>query len=204
MNVFIFDRFPMTPYRLVFAFLALLTLLLGGCSRQDAPNAASPAKRDLSIETIAAQAKGFAAGALMSTNTVYVFFDPQCPHCGHLWEASIPLHKKTRFVWIPVAIINATSASQGAALLTAGNPVDLMTTHEASLLEGKGGISASSSVATDVEQAIKANTQLLNSFGAESVPFIVAKNQKSGQTVSKEGALTTAALAEFLGLDTAP
>jgi thiol:disulfide interchange protein DsbG len=194
----------MTPYRLVFALLALLALLLGGCSRQDAPKAASPVKGDISIETVAAQAQGFAAGALMSTHTAYVFFDPQCPHCGHLWEASIPLHKKTRFVWIPVALINPTSASQGAALLASTNPVDLMTTHEASLLAGKGGISASSSVATSVEQAIKANTQLLTSLGADSVPFIVAKNQKSGQTVSKAGALTTAALAEFLGLDTAP
>lgn len=201
MNLFIFDRFPMTPYRLVFALLALLTLLLGGCSRQDVPTAANPVKREISIETVAAQAKGFAAGSLMSTNTVYVFFDPQCPHCGHLWEAALPLHKKTRFVWIPVALINATSASQGAALLSATSPVDLMSTHEASLLAGKGGISASSSVATDVEQAIKANTQLLNSFGAESVPFIVAKNQQSGLTISREGALTTAALVELLGLD---
>jgi len=191
----------MTPYRLVFALLALLTLLLGGCSRQDVPTAANPVKREISIETVAAQAKGFAAGSLMSTNTVYVFFDPQCPHCGHLWEAALPLHKKTRFVWIPVALINATSASQGAALLSATSPVDLMSTHEASLLAGKGGISASSSVATDVEQAIKANTQLLNSFGAESVPFIVAKNQQSGLTISREGALTTAALVELLGLD---
>ncbi len=191
----------MTPSRLLFVFFALLPLWLSGCSREDAASAASPTKREVSIDVIAAQAKGFTAGTLMSTSTVYVFFDPQCPHCGHLWEASLPLRKKTRFVWIPVAIINATSATQGAALLTAGNPVDLMTTHEASLLAGKGGISASSSVATDVEQTIKANTKLLNSFGAESVPFIVAKNQKSGLTISREGALTTAALVDWLGLD---
>jgi len=52
-----------------------------------------------------------------------------------------------------------------------------------------------------VAQAIKNNTQMLNSFGAESVPFVVAKNLKTGQTVSQEGALSTAALAEFLGVD---
>ena len=51
------------------------------------------------------------------------------------------------------------------------------------------------------EQAIKGNTQLLNSFGAEAVPFIVARNLKTGQTVSRDGAMATAALAEFLGLD---
>jgi thiol:disulfide interchange protein DsbG len=91
--------------------------------------------------------------------------------------------------------------AQGAALLTAANPGALMTEHEASLLAGKGGISASSSVAPDVEQSIKANTQMLNSFGAESVPFIVAKNLKTGQTVSRDGAMDTGALAEFLGVD---
>jgi thiol:disulfide interchange protein DsbG len=174
---------------------------MAACSKQDAPTAAAPAKREVSVEAVAAQAKGFAVGALMSSNTVYVFFDSQCPHCGHLWEASAPLHKKVKFVWIPVGWINATSMAQGAALLTAANPGALMTEHEASLLAGKGGISASSSVAPDVEQSIKANTQMLNSFGAESVPFIVAKNLKTGQTVSRDGAMDTGALAEFLGVD---
>jgi thiol:disulfide interchange protein DsbG len=98
-------------------------------------------------------------------------------------------------------MINATSAAQGAALLTAANPAELMSQHEASLLAGQGGISASSSVAPEIAKAIKNNTQLLNSFGAESVPFVVAKNQKTGQTVSREGAMSAAALSEFLGLE---
>jgi thiol:disulfide interchange protein DsbG len=76
-----------------------------------------------------------------------------------------------------------------------------MTEHETLLLAGKGGISASSSVAADVESSIKKNTQLLNSFGAEGVPFIVARNLKTGQTVSRDGSMTTAALAEFLGVE---
>ena len=183
------------------AFALFMALGLGGCSPQEASNAASSAKREVSLQTVSEQAKGFTVGALMSTNTVYVFFDSQCPHCGHLWEASAPLHKKVKFVWIPVGMINATSTAQGAALLTAANPGALMSEHEASLLAGKGGISASSSVTPEVAQAIKNNTQLLNSFGAESVPFVVARNLKTGQTMSREGALGTAALAEFLGVE---
>lgn len=183
------------------AFALFMALALGGCSPQEASNAASSAKREVSLQTVSEQAKGFTVGALMSTNTVYVFFDSQCPHCGHLWEASAPLHKKVKFVWIPVGMINATSTAQGAALLTAANPGALMSEHEASLLAGKGGISASSSVTPEVAQAIKNNTQLLNSFGAESVPFVVARNLKTGQTASREGALSTAGLAEFLGVE---
>lgn len=180
-----------------------MALALGACSPQDATKATSPAQvqRALSLEAVAAEAKGFAAGALMSTNTVYVFFDAQCPHCGHLWNAAVPLHRKIKFVWVPVGLINATSTAQGAALLTATDPVALMTAHEASLLAGTGGISASSSLPSEIEQAIKGNTRLLNSLGAEAVPFMVARNGKTGQTVSKEGALSTAALADFLGLE---
>ena len=191
--------------RLLLSFLACAALLLGACSQQDTPSASStPSKQEISVDAVAAQAKGFTVGAFMSAHTVYVFFDPQCPHCGHLWQASLPLHKKIKFVWVPVAWMNASSLPQGAALLTAANPLDLMTEHEASLLSGKGGISAPASVTSDLEKSIKANTTLLNSFGAESVPFVVVKNARSGQTVSRTGALSTAALAELIGLDAAP
>jgi len=188
-------------HRLLSPFLLTLGLLLSACSPQDAGNSSAPAKREISVATVAAQAKGFAVGSLMSTNTVYVFFDTQCPHCGHLWEASRGLQGKVKFVWIPVGMINAISSAQAAALLTAVDPGTLMGEHEASLLAGKGGISGSSSVPPDIEKAIKSNTQLLNSFGAEAVPFVVAKNLKTGQTVSRDGAMSTPALAEFLGLD---
>ncbi|NTV88622.1 MAG: thioredoxin fold domain-containing protein [Burkholderiaceae bacterium] len=182
----------------------MLMLALSACSPQESPKAgpaAAPAKQAASVEVAAAQGKGFTVGALMSANTAYVFFDPQCPHCGHLWNASLPLQKKVKFVWIPVGWINASSTTQGAALLTAANPAELMTEHETSLLAGKGGISASSSIAPDIEKAIKGNTQLLNSFGAESVPFIVARNVKTGQTVTRDGSMSTTALAELLGVD---
>jgi thiol:disulfide interchange protein DsbG len=188
-------------HRLLSPFLLTLGMLLSACSPQDAGNSATPARREISVATVAAQAKGFAVGSLMSANTVYVFFDTQCPHCGHLWEASRGLQGKVKFVWIPVGMINAISSAQAAALLTAVDPGALMGEHEASLLAGKGGISGSSSVPPDIEKAIKSNTQLLNSFGAEAVPFVVAKNLKTGQTVSRDGAMSTPVLAEFLGLD---
>ena len=185
----------------MFPFLMLLCLALSACSPQEAGGSAAPDKREVSVATVAAQAKGFAVGSMMNANTVYVFFDTQCPHCGHLWEASQALHGKVKFVWIPVGMINAISSAQAAALLTAVNPGALMSEHEASLLAGKGGISGSSSVPADIEKAIKSNTQLLNSFGAEAVPFVVAKNLKTGQTVSRDGAMSTPVLAEFQGLD---
>ena len=190
--------------RLLIASLALGALLLGACSQQEKPGTPPSSKQELSVQTVVAQAKGFTVGSVMSAHTVYVFFDPQCPHCGHLWQASMPLHNKVKFVWIPVAWINASSLPQGAALLTAANPTELMTAHEASLLVGKGGISAPASVASDLEQSIKANNKLLNSFGAESVPFIVTQDASTGKTVGRDGALGTPQLAALAGVDAAP
>ena len=176
---------------------------LAACSPQDTATkpVAGSVKPAESYDVLAKEGRGFSVGTLMSANTVYVMFDPQCPHCGHLWEQSLPLHKKVKFVWMPVAFISAKSAPQGAALLTAANPVEAMTTHEASILAGSGGTSASSSVPDDVAAAIKKNTDLFNSMGVESVPYIVAKNASTGQVVTNAGALETAALAQFLGLN---
>lgn len=187
------------------ASLALIT----GCSEEPttgAPGATvssadtSPIAAAQALDVLAAQGKGFTAGALMGANAVYVLFDPQCPHCSHLWEASLPLHSKVKFVWLPVALLNAKSTPQGAAIMTSTNPVETMTAHEKSLLAGQGGVSASSSIAPEVEAAIKANTALLDRLGATSVPFVVAKNLRSGEVVTNAGSLSTEALANLLGL----
>lgn len=187
--------------KLALSLFAALTLVLGGCSQQSSTDTATAAKPAQPYEAVAAQGKGFTVGAIMSANTVYVLFDPQCPHCGHLWEASVPLLKKVKFVWIPVAIMGGKSTPQGAALLAAANPAELMTEHEKSVLAGTGGIAASANIPAALEQAIKTNTQLFNSLGVDSVPYILARNARTGQVVTNNGALNTPALAEFVGVD---
>lgn len=195
----------MKSITLKLVLLAGMVLGVGACSKGDAPPAAAPAAAApigaSSYDTVAATAKGFSVGALMSAQPVYVMFDPQCPHCGHLWNASLPLHSKVKFVWVPIAFNSGKSLAQAAALLSASNPVEAMTAHETSLLAGNGGMSASSSIPAELEQAIKANTQLLVSLGVDSVPFILAKNRRTGEVVSNNGAMPTAALAQLLGVE---
>ena len=192
------------PIRLCF-FAASLALCLGlaSCSKQDTPAvpAAAAIAPAQSYDAVAKDGKGFTAGAMMSAQTVYVLFDAQCPHCGMLWNASEPLQKKVKFVWIPVSLMNPKSTLQGAALLTAANPTQLMNAHESALLAGTGGMIADANPSPESQAAIKSNTQLFNSLGATSVPFIVAKNARSGAVVTNSGALQTPALAAFLGLD---
>jgi len=187
--------------QLAYLGAGLSVLGLSACSpAPDKPAKGSIAAAD-SYAVLAKDGKGFVAGAVMAANTVYVLFDPQCPHCGHLWEQAQPLMKKVKFIWMPVAFISPKSAPQGAALLTAANPVEAMAAHEASILAGSGGSSASASVPDDIAAAIQKNTDLFNAMGVESVPYIVAKHAGSGQVVTHSGALETAALAQFLGLE---
>jgi thiol:disulfide interchange protein DsbG len=194
------------PLTISAVLTALIALTLGACSKQEptavvpASTAATPIATN-SYDAVAATGKGFTVGALMSAQTVYVLFDPQCPHCGHLWQASIPLHSKVKFVWVPIAFNTGKSLSQAVALLSSANPLEAMKAHEQSLLAGTGGMDASSSLPPDLEQAVKNNTQLLNSLGADSVPFLVAKNRKTGAVVSNTGALDTGPLAQLLGID---
>jgi len=200
---------PTTPDRNRLRLLALpMALALGtlaACSKQEEAGS-KPAEKASAVapaqiyDRIAAEGKGFTVGAMMAANPVYVLFDPQCGHCGHLWQASQALLPKAKFVWIPVSFMSGKSAPQGAAILSASNPAEFMSAHEASLLAGKGGAPLPASVAPEMEAIIKANTELFNKLAVESVPFMVAKNIKSGQVVTNAGAMETAALAEFLGL----
>ena len=175
------------------------SFLVAGCSESTVSSSTKTATTAVSIEAITAQAKGFSVGSTMSARTVYVFFDAQCPHCGALWYAAKPLRSQARFVWIPVALMNATSSSQGAALLAASDGAAAMDAHEASMIAKGGGIGTASNSDAQKE-VVKKNTELMTGFGFASIPTIVAINAQTGALVKQEGAMQTADLARFLGL----
>ena len=176
--------------------------LLVACGKEAASPAANPATQAtaVSVDTIAAQAKGFSVGSSMASRVVYVFFDAQCPHCAALWDASRPLRSQARFVWIPVGLINEKSVTQGAAILGAADPSAAMDQHEASLRTQQGGISAMG-VADEGKAVVKRNTEVMNSFGLGGVPAIVSRDPKTGETKTLEGSMPTAMLAQRLGLN---
>ncbi len=192
----------MKTLRLLIAAVAAV-LLLSACkdSPPDPSNGAKAAAGvPVSLSAIEAEATGFTLGSTISARTVYVFFDPQCPHCAALWKAVQPLRTQAKFVWVPVALMNKTSETQGATLLAAKNPVSAMDEHEASLTAGKGGIA----VAADIEAqraAVLKNTALMNRFGFASIPTIVGQHAQTGALVTREGGLPTPELAKLLGLE---
>lgn len=192
----------MHPTGFLVAALLASALVLSACKEApvgEAQRDTAQKSRPVTVAAIAAEGKGFDLGSPMSKRVVYVFFDPQCPHCAALWMAAKPLKSQARFVWMPVALVNASSAPQGAALLAAPDPVAAMDEHEASLRAKQGGIGARGEL--DAQKAVVAgNTKLMTSMGFSSVPAIVGTHAQSGVTVSQEGSMPTAALANLLGL----
>lgn len=183
-------------------------LLLSGCNK--APEATAPvtsagnasSSTTVTVKAVAAEGVGFSVGSSMAAHTVYVFFDPQCPHCTELWKAARPLTSKARFVWMPVGLLNDKSRTQGAALLAASDPVAAMNTHEISMQEKNGGI-AGIAAGPDADKqlaAVATNTALLTRMGFASIPTVVATHAQTGALVTHEGSMSTAALATLLGL----
>lgn len=182
--------------------------LLAACGKETAPSpspagsGAAGSATPVSIEAIAAGAKGFNVGSSMSTRVVYVFFDPQCPHCAALWEAARPLKSQARFVWIPVGLIGEKSVAQGGFILGAPDPSAAMDQHEVSLRNKEGGISAMG-VSDAHKDIVKKNTELFTRFGFGGVPTVVAKHAQTGELVTLEGSMPSAVLAQKLGLGSA-
>jgi len=177
--------------------------LLAACGKESSSTSSGgsggkPAPQPVSIEAIEQKAKGFNVGSTMAQRVVYVFFDPQCPHCAALWENAKPLKSQARFVWIPVGLIGDKSIAQGAAILGAQDPATKMEENEASVRAQQGGIGAMG-VEDAQKDAIKANTALFTSFGFTGVPTVVAKHAQTGGVVTIDGAVPAVTLQQKLG-----
>lgn len=181
--------------------------LLAGCgdSKQSvtAPatpgTSSAPAQSGSVYDTVAAKGAGFTVGNMMAARVVYVFFDPQCPHCGFLWRASKPVLGQVRMVWMPVRLLSDISARQGAALLASAHPAEDMDKHEASLEAKQGGMVPPANLPKELTDKVQSNTNLMSSIGGGAVPYIVYKNP-AGQSAVLEGATDTEGLKRLLNL----
>jgi len=196
--------------------LAVLALTLAACDKpaptSESATTATPAASSASATTASPQSSprdvyeaaskgtGFTTGPVMAANTVYVFFDPTCPHCAQLWTNAKSLSTKLKIVWMPIGLLRSSSAPQGATILASPDPAAAMNENETSVLAHGGGITANQSVGGEVIKKVQANTDIFKQLGAESVPLIVYRNSKNGQFGKHDGAVTAEQLVEMVGL----
>lgn len=187
-----------SPLRRRFVLALPALAVLSACSAEQ--EFGIPTKQALSMSAIEQYATGFDAGSKTSTRRVFVFFDPQCPHCARFWEETKSLALQARFTWIPVHLMNRASIAQGATILAAGSPLQAMEEHETAFLAsgGRGGITAAD-VPVQFRAAVTKNTRLFESFDLRGVPLIVGQNVKTGALYSHQGGMPAVQLAQRLG-----
>ncbi|HEX6704311.1 MAG TPA: thioredoxin fold domain-containing protein [Albitalea sp.] len=196
-------RFVLTTTSTAIAALALAACgdkAPGASAAAPAPAPSSQKPSAQEAYEMAARGSGFAVGPVMAANTVYVFFDPTCPHCAALWTNSKALSTKLKMVWIPIGWLQRSSQPQAATILSASDPAAAMAENEASVLQRGGGITVSSSLSDEVVAKVKANTELFHKLGEESVPLIVFKNGRTGQFGTFAGAVPAEQLAAMVGV----
>lgn len=186
------------------ALVVAATAFISACSPSESGKSSKSVSPTVASEqAIKAGSKGFTVGSMTAAKTVYVFFDPQCPHCAALWDASKSLHSQAKFVWIPVGFMSKASTAQGAVLLAAANPSAAMDEHEKLLSARQGGIAA-----MDAQDSLKAqvgqNTKLLESFGVKSIPWSFTANPAGGAPLILSGGAPATAYARALGLSAPP
>ena len=178
--------------------ICIVPLALMACDNRDktTPNAVSTKDSASQNYDEAKKLNFFSTGSMMAANQVYVFFDPQCGHCGKLWQETKGI-KEANFNWIPVSILNPKSTKQGAALLASDKPVELMTSHEQQM--SSGGMEVES-VSADNVKKIEDNTKYF-SKNFDSVPLVVFKNLKTNAYETMAGSASQEMVRNRLGLN---
>ncbi|WP_028998583.1 thioredoxin fold domain-containing protein [Azohydromonas australica] len=184
------------------ASCALVAGLLAACSKTES-TAAAPSGNDASAAVaeamaLAASARGFSAGPAIAAHTVYVFFDATCPHCARLWADSQMLPDRLKMGWIPVGLLRG-GAEHGAVLMAASDPVAAMAANEAAVSSGRTGAPTSAPPA-DALKLVKANTQVFEKLGVQSVPVIVYRNAATDASGVEVGYLPPNRITALVGL----
>lgn len=153
-------------------------------------------------EQFAEKGKGFdMKPGVKAPITVYIAFDPQCPACEQLWQATKPLADKVRFVWLPVAVLNPHSEPQGAAIISAPDPAAMMERHEAAFRNvHRGLVTEGMVIPFAAREDVWSNSRIFRRTGGRSVPWGVFNSAKGEFGVITD-AVKTEELKRILGLN---
>lgn len=108
---------------------------------------------------------------------VVIVYDTQCPWCSKLWNAAKPLTDKYDFRWYPVAVLRDLSISQGAAIIAADKPWQMMQTHEDHFKDEKirGLDTTEMKIEKKFRDDIWSNSKIFRKAGGTIVPLGVFK-----------------------------
>lgn len=131
----------------------------------------------------------------------FIAFDTQCSWCVRLMDQARPLQQYINFIWLPVAVLNPHSESQGAAILASPNRADMLERHEAQFYnkELRGLNTESMIIPWEMREAVWNNTRIFRRCAARVVPFGVMKDA-NGQYKAIYSGMKTKDLATLFGV----
>jgi thiol:disulfide interchange protein DsbG len=132
---------------------------------------------------------------------IHVFFDANCPFCHFTWLALQPYEKAGLQVrWIPVAMLGPTSMPKAIEVMAAADRAAALRRLEEN--HGKpwtASASANESAHPDIAAAIRANGELMESFGITGTPGVIWKDRQ-GKVNIKGGMPRLSELPAITGL----
>lgn len=142
------------------------------------------------LKLIAQNGTGFMTGKINpGESPIMVLFDPQCPYCKSLWNASRSgSNQDIPVIWMPVSVLNDKSYGQSAAILSSDHPIDIMNQHIAMFENNHYGIEPISkdNIPDELKIALDRNILLYSKMGFQDFPIIL-KITKKGNLLVKKG-----------------
>lgn len=131
----------------------------------------------------------------------FIAFDTQCSWCMRLMAQTRPLQQYINFVWLPVAVLNPYSETQGAAILASLDRAQMLERHESQFdNENIRGLNTEAMIVPwEMRQAVWTNTRIFRRCAARVVPFGVMKDA-NGEYRAIHSGMKTHQLAALFGI----
>jgi len=142
---------------------------------------------------------GIPSDGLHGPAQMYVFFDPNCLYCAHLWKLLNGRFKQIspRLIWIPVSYMSDSSFNMAASLLRQPDPKNLLLNFEHfNFTQRKGKIIGIASN-TKEKDSLGKSKAVWEKLG-EGTPLMVWRARSTGAVVSYVGLPSELQLEKFL------
>ena len=121
-------------------------------------------------------------GAEDAEKELWVFFDPNCPHCHTIWQTTRSFidSGELKVHWMPVAFLSNTSAGKVAKFWQAEDQVAVFNESEAQFNQGGSTPLRSSEITRETREMLETNLDYMGDFGSNGTPTVVYKNKSGG------------------------
>lgn len=124
-------------------------------------------------------------GEMDADKELWIFFDPNCPHCNATWQTSRSFIEsgELKVHWVPVAFLSNTSVGKVAKFWQSENRIESF--NESELIYDQGGADPlrSNEITDETRAMLDKNLDYMRSFDANGTPTIIYET--SDGTVNK-------------------